>query len=157
VMGGRVFLTCYSGYGFDEHDPGDQSALVRHVLAFDLKTGKPLWNFPAKASLPEEDFRGFQALHGYASSTPATDGNLLYVFLGKNGVGALTLDGKPKWSQLVGTGKHNWGSATSPVLHKNLVIVNASVEGNNIVALNKMTGKQVWAQKGVRSAWNSPV
>jgi hypothetical protein len=157
VTDGKVFLTCYSGYGLDERNPGDQSALVRQVLAFDLKTGKPLWDFPAKASLPEEDFRGFQALHGYASSTPATDGTLLYVFLGKNGVGALTLDGKPKWSQLVGTGKHNWGSGTSPVLHKNLVIVNASVESGALVALNKMTGKQAWSQKGVRSAWNSPV
>ena len=79
---GKVFLTCYSGYGFDERDPGEQSALVRHVLAFDLKSGKPLWDLPAKASLPEQDFRGFQALHGYASSTPSTDGTLLYVFLG---------------------------------------------------------------------------
>ncbi len=157
VVGGKVFLTSYSGYGLDERNPGDQSSLVRHVLAFDLGTGKPAWDFPANASLPEENFQGFQALHGYASSTPASDGNLLYVFLGKNGVGALTLDGKPRWSQSVGTGKHNWGSGTSPVIHKNLVIVNASVEGSGLVALNKLTGKQVWAQKGVRSAWNSPV
>jgi len=157
VVGGKVYLTCYSGYGFDERSPGEQSALVRHVLSFDLKTGEPAWDFPTPASLPEEDFRGFQALHGYASSTPASDGELLYVFFGKNGVGALTLDGKPKWSQSVGTGKHGWGSGTSPVLHKNLIIVNANVEGSGLVALNKTTGKQVWAAKGVRSAWNSPV
>jgi outer membrane protein assembly factor BamB len=156
-MDGKVFLTCYSGYGFDERDPGDQSALVRHVLAFDLKMGKPLWDVPEKASLPETAFRGFQALHGYASATPASDGKLLYVFLGKNGVGAFTLDGKPKWSQSVGAGTDGWGSGTSPVLHKNLVIVNASVESGAIVALNRDTGKQVWAQKGVQRAWNSPV
>jgi outer membrane protein assembly factor BamB len=157
VVDGKVFLTCYSGYGFEERNPGDQSALVRHVLAFDLNSGKSAWEFPAPAKLPEEDFRGFQALHGYASSTPATDGKTLYVFFGKSGVGAMTLDGKPKWSQSVGEGKHGWGSATSPVLYKNLVIVNASVESGALVALDKTTGKQVWSSKGVRSAWNSPV
>ena len=157
VMDGKVFLTCYSGYGFDERNPGDQSALVRHVLAFDFKTGKRLWDVPTKASLPEQNFRGFQALHGYASTTPATDGKLLYVFLGKNGVGAVTLDGKPKWSQLVGTGTDGWGSGASPVLHKNLVIVNASVESGALVAFDKNTGKPAWSAKGVKRSWSSPV
>ena len=34
VMDGKVFLTCYSGYGFDERSPGDQSALwvIRRIV-----------------------------------------------------------------------------------------------------------------------------
>lgn len=158
VVGDKIFLTCYTGYGQNERDPGDQSALVRHVLAFDLKTGEPVGDFKAEAKLPEPDFRSFQALHGYASSTPVSDGKLLYVFFGKSGVKALTLDGLSKeWEQSVGDGTHNWGSATSPVLHKNLLILNASVERGALVALDKTTGKEVWSAKGVRSAWNSPV
>src|SRR5262245_45530444 len=35
VWGDKVFLTCYSGYGEDEFDPGDQKNLRRHVLCVD--------------------------------------------------------------------------------------------------------------------------
>ena len=147
TTGGRVFLTCYTG---------GAGNLERILVCIDEQTGKILWHKGVKGVANEDRPNGMLDGHGYASSTPATDGNLLYVFLGKNGVGALTLDGKPKWSQSVGTGKHNWGSGTSPVIHKNLVIVNASVEGSGIVALNKTTGKQAWAQRGVSAAWNSP-
>lgn len=158
VVGDKVFLTCYSGYGIDEKDPGEQSALVRQVLAFNLKTGEPAGDFKAAAKLPEQGFRGFQALHGYASSTPASDGKLLYVFFGKSGVQALKLDDLSKeWEQSVGDGIDRWGSATSPVIHKNLLILNASVEQGALVALDRTTGKEVWLAKGVRSAWNSPV
>src|SRR5688500_12074542 len=115
VFGNKVIVTCYTGYGLDEGNPGDQSRLARLVLCYDLATGKELWKFSTKASVPEEQFQGFQALHGYASSTPATDGELVYVFFGRSGVGALGLDGKPKWAQKVGDKTHNWGSGTSPL------------------------------------------
>jgi outer membrane protein assembly factor BamB len=157
VVAGKVYVTCYSGYGLREGDRGDQAGLMRHVLCFDLKTGKQQWEFPAKAQVPEEEFQGFQALHGYASSTPACDGDALYVFFGKSGVGCLGLNGKPRWGSKVGTNTHNWGSGTSPVLYKNTVIVNASVESGALVALNKKTGAEVWRQRGVREAWNSPI
>ena len=156
VLGNKVIVTCYTGYGLDEGNPGDQSRLARLVLCYDLGTGKELWKFEAKASVPEEDFQGFQALHGYASSTPATDGETVYVFFGRSGVGALGLDGKPKWAQKVGDRTHNWGSGTSPLIYKNLVIVNAQVEGSGLVALNKKTGKSAWSAQGIRAAWNSP-
>lgn len=157
VVGEKVYVTCYSGYGLREGQGGDQSGLTRHVLCFDLTTGKEQWNFPAKAAVPEENFQGFQALHGYASSTPACDGDSLFVFFGKSGVGCLDLKGKPKWGSKVGTNTHNWGSGTSPILYKNTVIVNASVESGALVALNKKNGDIVWSQKGVREAWNSPI
>ena len=157
VVGGKVFLTCYSGYGEDEKSPGDQSALVRHVLSFDFKSGEPGWKVSEKASLPEQNFRGFQALHGYASSTLASDGTLLFAFQGKNGVQAFTLDGKSKWSQSVGTNTDGWGSATSPVLFKDMVIVNASVECGAIVALDQKTGEEKWKRTGIRRSWSSPV
>ena len=48
-------------------------------------------------------------------------------------------------------------SATSPVLYKDLVIVNASVESGNLVALDRKTGKEVWKVKGIRESWNTPI
>ncbi len=157
VAAGKVYVTCYSGYGLSERDRGEQSALSRHVLCFDLQTGKQQWDFPAKALVPEENFQGFQALHGYASSTPACDADALYVFFGKSGVGCLGLNGKARWGCKVGDKTHSWGSGTSPVLYKNTVIVNASVESGALVGINKKTGVVAWTQRGVRDAWNSPI
>lgn len=157
VAAGKVYVTCYSGYGLREGEGGDQSALARHVLCFDLKTGKQQWSFPAKALVPEEQFQGFQALHGYASSTPAVETDSIYVFFGKSGVGCLGVNGKPKWGCKVGDKTHGWGSATSPVIYKNTVIVNASVESGALVAINKKNGQIAWSTPGVRDAWNSPI
>jgi outer membrane protein assembly factor BamB len=156
VVGNKVILTCYTGYGLREGGSGEMSNLERMVLCYDLASGKELWSFKSKANQPEQPFQGFQALHGYASSTPASDGEFVYVFFGRSGVGALTLDGKAKWAQKVGEGTHNWGSGTSPLLYKDLVIVNAQVEGSGLVALNKKTGQKVWSQPSAKSAWNSP-
>jgi outer membrane protein assembly factor BamB len=153
----KVVLTCYSGYGLSEKDPGDMSQLARHVLCFDMATGKELWRYDLPAKLPETEFRGFCALHGYASSTPATDGQNVYVFFGKSGVVALTLEGEHLWTASVGDRTDNWGSATSPLLYQDLVIVNASVENGSLVALDKKTGKQVWSGPRIRRAWSSPV
>ncbi|HZL87829.1 MAG TPA: PQQ-binding-like beta-propeller repeat protein [Pirellulaceae bacterium] len=153
----KVVVTCYSGYGLSENDPGEMSQLTRHVLCFDLPSGKKLWRYDLPAKQPEQEFRGFGALHGFASSTPATDGQNVYVFFGKSGVVALTLDGQHLWTKSVGDRTHNWGSATSPVLYKDLVIVNASVESGSLVALDKKTGNEVWSTPRMRRAWSSPV
>jgi hypothetical protein len=102
-------------------------------------------------------FRGFQARHGYASSTPATDGSLVYVFFEKEGVFAFDFDGQQVWRTDVGQRTHNWGSGTSPVLYKNLVIVNASVESRSLIALDKKTGQEVWRVPGMQQSWNTPL
>ena len=48
------------------------------------------------------------------------------------------------WHASVGKGTNGWGSGASPMLYKNLLIVNASIESSSLVALDKMTGKEVW-------------
>jgi hypothetical protein len=42
------------------------------------------------------------------------------------------------------------------VLFDDLVIVNASVESGNLVAVNKATGKEVWRMPGMEKSWNTP-
>ena len=42
-------------------------------------------------------------------------------------------------------------------MYGNLLIVNASVESGSLVALDKLTGKEVWRAKKIGSAWNTPV
>ena len=131
--------------------------LQRHLLCIDRKKGTVLWDRAIKAKLPEPKYGGYIALHGYASSTPVTDGKTVYVFFGKTGVFAFDFDGKQLWQQDVGSGTHNWGSATSPLLYKDLVIVNASVESGSLVALNKKDGTKAWTAPGTGGSWDSPV
>ncbi len=158
VLGDRVYVTSYSGYALDASDPGDMSALMRHVVCVERGSGKILWSKEFKPSLPESEYSGGNnSWHGYSSATPTTDGERLYVFFGKSGVYCLDLDGNEIWRASVGTRATGWGSATSPVLYKDFVIVNASVESGAIVALDKMTGKEAWRADGIRGSWNTPV
>jgi outer membrane protein assembly factor BamB len=43
------------------------------------------------------------------------------------------------------------------VLYRDLVIVNASVESESLVALDRRTGQQRWRTGGIREAWNTPL
>jgi outer membrane protein assembly factor BamB len=158
VVGSKIFVTCYTGYGLAVDNPGEMSDLVRHVICLDRKTGKIAWSKPFPAEQPESAYRsGNDSRHGYASSTPASDGQRLYVFFGASGVYCLDLAGKVLWQADVGSGTHGWGSATSPLLYENVVIVNASVESKSLVGLDKATGKEVWRVEGIGSCWSSPM
>ena len=42
VVGDRVLVTCYSGYGVDRQDPGDIKDLKRHLICFDANTGETI-------------------------------------------------------------------------------------------------------------------
>jgi len=156
TLGDKIFLTAYTGYGQDIEEPGETADLERHLLCIDRAGGKILWQKSAKALLPEEEFGRMMSLHGYASSTPATDGEAVYVFYGRSGARAYSLTGELLWTAQVGTGLDGWGSANSPILAGNLVIVNASIESESVVALNKKTGEEVWRAKDIKESWSTP-
>jgi outer membrane protein assembly factor BamB len=152
VVGDRVYVTCYTGYGVDGQQGGDPSKLKRLLVCLDRKDGNARWTSSVDAILPEDPYRGFLTEHGYASSTPASDGTSVFCFFGKSGVVAFdAASGKQLWRTIVGkeSDKRGWGSAASPVLYKDLVIVNASSESQSIRALDKKTGKEVWKAEAV--------
>lgn len=161
VVGKHVFVTCYTGYGTDQEKPGRADDLKRHLICFERGSGQTVWSQSIDGVLPEDDFKGFIVQHGYASHTPVSDGERVYAFLGKSGVIAFDLDGNRLWRTTVGTesGSHGWGSGASPILHENLVIVNASEESQSLYALNKRTGSQVWRAQaaGLANSWSTPV
>jgi outer membrane protein assembly factor BamB len=157
VVGKRVYITAYSGYGLVPNE-GEMDKLMRHLLCIDRDKGTILWTKDFKPVLPESKYqKGNDSEHGYSSSTIASDGQSLYVFFGKSGVYRLDMDGKEIWNASVGTGTSGWGSSNSPVLYKDMVIINAGIESQSLVALNKSDGKEVWRTKGIRSSWNTPV
>jgi hypothetical protein len=155
IVGSQVFLTCYSGYNVPLQQRGDMDDLKLHVVCLDRDSGKIHWNTEVVPKLPEQ--ATIREEHGYASSTPVADGERVYAFFGKSGVFAFDLTGKQLWQADVGSGLSGWGSAASPVLHGDLIIVNASVESESLVALDKKTGKEKWRAKGIKESWNTPL
>lgn len=146
TFGNHVYVTCYSGYGLNKESPGDIANLVRHLICIDRDSGKILWNKEMPLKARDSGYGGFMALHGYATHTPAADEEGVYVFYGASGAAAYSHEGELRWHKSCGTGVHNWGSGSSPVLYKNLLIVHADVESNTIFAFDKKTGEEKWSQ-----------
>jgi outer membrane protein assembly factor BamB len=161
VVGDRVYVTCWSGYGVDRNDLGDQQNLKRHLVCLDKSNGTVIWDKSVAAVLPEEEFRGMFAENGYASHTPVSDGERVYAFYGKSGVYAYDLEGNELWHKDVGNGddRRGWGTASSPLIHENLLIVPAFIESSAIYGFDKVTGEEVWKQQadGFGSTWGTPV
>ncbi|QDS94616.1 outer membrane biogenesis protein BamB [Roseimaritima multifibrata] len=136
IVDNQVIVTCYVS--------GD--AAKRQVVSFDKNTGKQQWSVDFPIDYREDGYQGYITEHGYASNTPVTDGQNVYVFLGKGGVHCISLEGIKKWSVDVGKGSSNrhWGSASSPVLYEDKLFVNAAEEAKAIFCLDKHSGKELW-------------
>lgn len=156
VAGNRIYLTCYSGYGIPGEDRGNMEDLTRHLLCLDLETGNQVWKVDVPAQLPETKYASFVDTHGYTSSTPICDAERIYCYFGTSGVYAFDHTGKQLWHRELGTGRSGWGTSGSPILYKDLLIVNASIESQKLFALDKATGEVRWTYEKVRDAWNTP-
>jgi outer membrane protein assembly factor BamB len=158
--GEKLFVTCYTGYGIDEKTVGEPGDLGRMLFCLDRASGKILWKKSVPLANPEDDYRGYLTEHGYASATPVTDGKHVFAFFGKSGVHAFTVDGEKVWSKQVGDSSSNrrWGSAASPILVGNLLIVNAADEARAIIAFDKTTGDEKWRYeaKQLELTYNTP-
>jgi outer membrane protein assembly factor BamB len=166
VVGQRVFVTCYSGYGLSRENPGDQYALLRHLVCVDRDSGEVRWDKTVAPYLPEDEFSGLGLPeHGYATHTPVSDGERVYVFFGKTGALAFDMDGNQLWhNDGLGTqsDKQKWGSSSSPIIVGNVLVVSAGPEGRAIFGLNKMTGEELWRVSGEKpdglgNVWSTPV
>ncbi len=161
IVGDKVLVTCYSGYGLERENPGKIENLVRHLVCVDLQTGETLWRQDIPAALPEDPYdQSGVSSHGYASHTPASDGINVYCFFGKGGVHAFDLNGNELWHADAGKGSDppRWGSSSSPVVYQTTVIVTASAESQSIFGFDKFTGRQLWQHKStdLDGMWGTP-
>ena len=105
----------------------------RNLLCLDKHSGKVLWSQTVVKSPLEKKHRE----NSHASSTPATDGKLVYVaFLDVQDmvVAAYDFTGKPQWVARPGVFKSVHGFCTSPILHNDKVIVNGDHDGESYLA-----------------------
>jgi outer membrane protein assembly factor BamB len=161
IAGGKVFVTCYSGYGVTRQRESEIEDLVRHLVCVDLKTGEVIWQRDVQASLPEDSYydTGVSS-HGYASHTPCSDGTNVYCFFGKGGVYAFDADGNELWRADAGkeSDPPKWGSSSSPVLYNDLLIITAAAESQSIIGYDKVTGQKRWQREatGLDGMWGTP-
>lgn len=156
LFGNQVFLTAYSGYGLKVDDESNPSELRLHVIAINRKNGEIMWDESVPPLNQVQKITKRIVDHGYASGTPACDETGVYAFFGTSGVVAYDLKGKLKWRADLGDGTAGFGSASSPILYKDFVIVNASIESDTVYALHKKTGDVAWKAENIVKAWTTP-
>ena len=133
------------------------------VFAIDKSTGKILWERTAYEGIPKVK-RHPKSSH--AASTPVTNGKYLIVNFGSEGLYAYDLDGDLLWQQDLGVldsgwfydVDYQWEYASSPIIYKNLVIVQADIQKNSFIAAYDITtGKLAWkTPREELSSWGTP-
>ncbi len=117
---------------------------ARLLLALDRTTGNILWKKTVLTAPLEKKHN----LNSFASSTPATDGQLVYVaFLDRQQmlVAAYDFKGNERWRVQPGAFRSMHGFCSSPVLYQQTVIVNGDHDGDSyIAALDRTTGETIW-------------
>jgi outer membrane protein assembly factor BamB len=171
VWGDRVFLTTAVSSQPDTdfrvtspmEEAKDMSPHSLRVLCFDRLSGKLLWERTAYSGPPKTKR---SPRNSYASATPATDGKHVVAMFGSHGLYCYDVDGKLLWSQdlgLIDPGffldpAYQWGDASSPILYKNLVIVQCDRQKDSfLAAFDLETGERRWrAVRDELPAWSTP-
>jgi outer membrane protein assembly factor BamB len=145
VWGDRVLLTT-------AYDGGRRLS----VLAYRRSDGQRLWETFAPTGRIDT---GAHPKNGHASATPATDGERVYVSFGTRGLLALNLDGKILWQQDFGALDAYHGTAGSPLLYKDRVILYQDhYSGSFIAAFDVRTGRPVWrTPRDASVGWGTPI
>lgn len=125
------------------------------LLAFNRADGALQWEAPAPEGATDRPHQK----NGYASATPATDGERIYVSFGTRGLFAFDLSGKLVWRRDLGFIDNYHGAAGSPLLYKGKVIVyQDQSRGAFIAAFDGRTGNQLWRTARQQNVgWGTPI
>ncbi|EDL56354.1 PQQ-like beta-propeller repeat protein [Gimesia maris] len=147
VWGDNLFVTS----AIDEGE-------TRYLFCIDPKTGKEKWRQETKLKKSHKHRKG-----SWASSTPATDGEHVYVeFADEESYLLIAYDfkGNKIWERNLGAFMSQHGHGSSPIIYKDLVIATNDQQGPSFVtAFNKLTGETVWqADREVRrTSYATPI
>ena len=152
VWADRIFLTTAAADGSS-----------RSVLCYRRGDGKLLW----ERAVPEAPAETLYPKNTYASSSPTTDGRLVYAYFGNAGVVAVDFNGKIAWHTRLGIVNLYHGPGGSPLLYKDSLILfqeqrlmdrNATTGPGFMVALDTKTGRERWRQvRKPQPGWGTPI
>lgn len=155
VWADRLFLTTASENGSS-----------RSILCFRRADGKLLWEraVPQTAGAPAEQL---YPKNSYASSSPTTDGRLVYAYFGSAGVMAVDFNGQIAWHTSLGTVTLYHGPGGSPFLYKDSLILyqeqrlmgpGTATGPGFLVAIDTATGRVRWRQERTpQPGWGTPI
>lgn len=113
----------------------------RAVMALDRRTGKVRWTYGVDSKAPERTHR----LNPPCASSPITDGERIIAWFGSEGLVCFDKNGKGLWRANLGRQNHQFGYASSPVLHQDRIYLNFGPGDREfVVAVDKRTGEVLW-------------
>jgi len=128
------------------------------IICIDRSNGKTLWEKTVKTTIPHE---GHHPTSSFASFSPVTDGRLLWVSFGSQGLYCFDLDGNEQWRNdlIEMETRMHFGESSSPTIAGDAVVVLLDHQGDSkIMAFNKITGKPMWEkERDEETTWSSPV
>ena len=132
----------------------DTRTKTLHAMAFNRKTGKPLWNNEVTQGFSQDRNSNF------ASPSPTTDGKLVFFLYGTGNLVAFDFQGKQVWAKDLekeyGQFAYQWTYGASPTLFDGKLYVqvldrNVPVHGRGrqkaesyLLALDPKTGREIW-------------
>ena len=129
-----------------------------------VNSGRVLWSQIAHRGVPKVK-RHVKATQ--ANASPVTDGRVVVVSFGSEGLYTYDINGTLLWKQdlgildpgYAGQPDLSWGFATSPIIYRDLVILQCDIQQNSfIVAFNINDGSQAWrVARDEIPAWRTPV
>jgi len=172
IWGNRIFVITAisddSKVTFNAKDKGiglanDTRKHTWRIYCIDKLTGRLIWDRTAYEGVPRAK-RHVKATQ--ANSTPVTDGRYVVALFASEGLAAYDIDGKLLWKKDLGVlnpglwddKASSWGHASSPIIYRDLVIVQADGHQQSfIAAFNLKDGKQAWrVERGEITSWTTP-
>ncbi len=173
VWGDVIFLTSAVSddpdpvfrYGTDGRQDrrSDRERNTWFVHALHRDTGELLWQREAASGTPAIQRH---PKNSYASATPATDGEHLVVLFATGTLSTWDFEGNRRWTVELGPldsgasydESYQWGAASSPIVWRNLAIVQADQQrGSFVAAFDLETGHEVWrVERDLISSFATP-
>ena len=127
------------------------------IYCLDLDTGRELWKRVAFEGRPRV---ATHRSNTYASETPVTDGEHIYVYFGMTGLFCYDLDGNLVWKKDLGVYpmQSSWGTSSSPLLYGDQLYLQIDNEQESfLVSLDPRTGTENWrVARDEKSNWSNP-
>jgi len=149
-------------YG-DVQSEDEREVFSWRLYCLDRRRGEVLWSREAHRGVPAVK-RHPKSSH--ANHTPCTDGKRVVAFFGSEGLYCYDMKGKALWKKDLGRldwgfyrmAAAQWGGSSSPVIHKDMVIVQCDVQKDSFIAAYDLKdGGEIWkTSRDEVPTWGTP-